>query len=150
MTDVWKEKVSSSPARSLEELLQGATELVPLVGSDGKSGALMERVVIGGESYVLKHISFRQDWTMRVTGDYIGRPLLVWESGLLGELPPCVDHAMVRVGRWPGGGAILMRDVGPYLVPEGNAPLPIEQHLRFLDHMAQLHARFWDGLTASA
>ena len=36
-----------------------------------------------------------------------------------------------------------MRDVGPWLVPEGDDPVPIEQELRFLDHMAALHAHFW-------
>ncbi|MGH9121789.1 MAG: hypothetical protein ACRDYC_07560 [Acidimicrobiales bacterium] len=36
-----------------------------------------------------------------------------------------------------------MRDVSAQLVPPGDAPIPLQQHLRFLDHMAELHARFW-------
>src|SRR5205823_6877956 len=36
-----------------------------------------------------------------------------------------------------------MRDVGEWLVPPGGSALPVDQHLRFLDHMARLHARFW-------
>jgi hypothetical protein len=36
-----------------------------------------------------------------------------------------------------------MEDVGEWLVPEGNDPIEAEQHLRFLDHMAQVHATFW-------
>jgi thiamine kinase-like enzyme len=37
-----------------------------------------------------------------------------------------------------------MRDVGEWLVPEGDDVVPLEQHSRFLDHMARLHASFWD------
>ena len=42
-----------------------------------------------------------------------------------------------------------MRDVSPGMVPEGSSTIPLDQHLRFLDHMAELHAAFWgwrDGL----
>ena len=33
-----------------------------------KSGARLERLVIGGEPYVLKHLDLAQDWTMRASG----------------------------------------------------------------------------------
>jgi hypothetical protein len=36
-----------------------------------------------------------------------------------------------------------MHDVGEHLVPEGDEPISLEQHLRFLDHLAALHAAFW-------
>jgi hypothetical protein len=36
-----------------------------------------------------------------------------------------------------------MRDVTPWLVPEGDDVVPLEVHLGFLDHMAALHAAFW-------
>ena len=36
-----------------------------------------------------------------------------------------------------------MDDVGEALLPEGDQQIPWDQHLRFLDHMAQLHAAFW-------
>lgn len=38
---------------------------------------------------------------------------------------------------------LLLRDVGPWLVPEGDDTLPIVQHHRFVAHMARLHAAFW-------
>jgi hypothetical protein len=38
-----------------------------------------------------------------------------------------------------------MRDVSPWLVPVGDEPIGLEQHVRFLRHMAALHAGFWDG-----
>ena len=49
-----------------------------------------------------------------------------------------------------------MRDVGSFLVPEGNATLPAAQHARFIDHLADLSVTFWEwqdtigGLTTMA
>jgi hypothetical protein len=36
-----------------------------------------------------------------------------------------------------------MRDVSGSLVPEGDEPVLLHQHLTFLDHMAALHTTFW-------
>ena len=36
-----------------------------------------------------------------------------------------------------------MRDVAPWLVPVSDEPIGLDQHLRFLRHMAALHAAFW-------
>jgi hypothetical protein len=134
-------------AASVDELLSGATVREPMSAVDGKSQVLFERVVIGGRRYVVKHLHCDGDWIARVSGDVTCRPLQVFRSGLLDQLPPCIDHTVVRVaaglGRHGWGAALLMRDVGPWLVPEGDDPLPLEQHLRFLDHMAVLHATFW-------
>jgi hypothetical protein len=38
------------------DLIAGATERTPLTEGAGKSGARLERVVIGGQRYVLKHL----------------------------------------------------------------------------------------------
>jgi hypothetical protein len=131
-------------AGSIDELLAGATSREPFAHSDGKSGVPMDRAVIDGERFVVKHVSIDNDWIMRATGDLCCRPLLVWRSGLLARLPPTIDHAFAGFAPEGRGAAILMRDVGPWLVPEGDEPISIEQHSRFLDHMAQLHATFWD------
>ncbi len=40
-------------------------------------------------------------------------------------------------------GAILQRDVSDGLLPLGDDPITIDDHLSFLDHMALLHATFW-------
>jgi hypothetical protein len=37
-----------------------------------------------------------------------------------------------------------MHDVARWLVPATDAPMTLAQHLRFLSHMAALHAAFWD------
>jgi hypothetical protein len=135
---------------SVDELIAGATERTPLTEGAGKSGARLERVVIGGQPYVLKHLDLAQDWTMRASGCLRGAPLLAWERGLLARLPACFNQPIVGVaaaggdGARPSGGcALLMRDVTQWLVPVSDEPISLEQHLRFLRHMAALHAAFW-------
>jgi Phosphotransferase enzyme family len=135
----------------LPELLAGATERTTLDDAPGKSGARLEQVVIGGQRYVLKHLDIAADWTVRASGDLRGAPLTLWERGILARLPECINQPIVGVAREPGAGrgpsggcALLMHDVSPWLVPATDAVLPLEQHLSFLQHMAALHATFWD------
>ncbi len=137
-------------AGSVTELIAGATERTVLTEGAGKSGARLERLVIGGRPYVLKHLDLAQDWTMRASGCLPGAPLVAWERGLLARLPGCFNQPIVGVcpeaghGPAPSGGcALLMRDVTAWLVPVSDEPIGLEQHLRFLAHMAALHAAFW-------
>ncbi|MEY2567595.1 MAG: hypothetical protein QOE35_2124 [Actinomycetota bacterium] len=134
-------------AASLEELLAGATERTALQMADSKSGASLERVVIRGQPHIVKYLHVDDDWLQRICGDLGCLPLAVWRNGVLDRVPDCIDHAVVGMaaglGRNGWGAALLMRDVGRWLVPEGGAPVPLEQHLRFMDHMAALHAQFW-------
>jgi hypothetical protein len=140
-------------AGSVDELLAGATERTALVEGAGKSGARLERVVIDGQRFVLKHLDLADDWTMRAAGDLGGASLTLWRSGLLARLPACINQPIVGVALernehagGPGGGcALLMHDVGRWLVPVADEPIPLDQHLRFLDHMAAMHATFWGG-----
>lgn len=140
--------VGSRPvAPSTAQLLGDGARREPLVHADGKSGGQMERVVIDGDTFVLKHLRAADDWIMRATGDVACRAITVWRAGWLDRLPACIDHAVVDAAWDEGpdghGGVLLMRDVGPWLVPEGDDEIPLEQHLRFIDHMAQLHVTFW-------
>ena len=145
-------QLSSSPgtrrvAGSIAELLGTEVRGERLTGEDGKSGARLERVVVDGQRYVLKHLHHADDWGMRATGDLAGRPLTLWRHGWLDRLPACIDHAVVGAAweeRPDGRGAVLvMRDVGAWLVPEGDQQIPLDQHRSFVDHMAQLHVAFW-------
>ena len=132
-------------ANPLTELLATATERTVLAEAPGKSGATLERVVIGGQGYVLKRLDLAQDWTMRASGCLRGAPLVLWERGILSRLPDCFNQPIVAAAPIPGGGcALLMRDVTPWLVPATDAPITLDQHARFLRHMAALHAEFWD------
>jgi hypothetical protein len=128
---------------SVADLVAGATERTPLTEGAGKSGARLERVVIAGQPYVLKHLDLAQDWTMRASGCLRGASLLAWEKGLLARLPACINQPIVGVAAEDRGGALLMRDVTPWLVPVSDEPIGLDQHLRFLRHMAALHAAFW-------
>jgi hypothetical protein len=130
-------------AASVDELVAGASSRTPMDVADSKSGARFERVVIEGDAFVLKHVDHRDDWIMRQTGDVGCVPVVVWESGVLDLVPGCIDHATVGAAREGNRGAVLMRDVSASLVTADDAPVPPEQHLRFLDHLAALHAACW-------
>jgi len=146
-TDMPLRLVPRPVATSVEELLAGATGRAPFSTTDSKSGATFERVLIDGEPHVVKYLHVDDDWIMRASGDLRCRPLLVWRSGLLDALPASIDHAVVGaaegLGRNGWGAALLMRDVSPWMVPPGDDTVPLEQHLRFMDDMAALAARFW-------
>jgi hypothetical protein len=152
--------VASRPVRryrDVAELLAGVTGRTPLDGAPGKSGARLERVMIDGQGYVLKHLDLSADWTMRASGSLRGAPLELWERGILARLPGCFNQPIVGAApeeRVPGAGpargpaaprgcALLMRDVTPWLVPATDEAIPLGQHLSFLRHMAALHAAFW-------
>lgn len=140
--------VSAPPvASSVDELVAGATSREPLKTADSLSGARFERLVIDGRPYVLKFLHVDDDWIQRCVGDVMVHAVRMWTAGLYDRLPSCIDPAIAGVaaglGRNGWGAAILLHDVGPWLVPEGPSTIPMEQHRRFLDHMTELHATFW-------
>lgn len=132
---------------SVDELLRGTTSREPWKTADSLSGSVFERVTIEGQPYVVKHLHVDDDWIQRAQGDICTRPVVMWRSGLFDALPTSLDHTIVDVaaglGRNGWGAAVLMRDVSTWMVPVAGRVIPLEQHLRFLDHMAELHAHFW-------
>jgi hypothetical protein len=136
---------------SLDWLLDGATLRESFTDTaDGTTGSTFERVVLDGRPYVVKHLDRRHDWTMRAMGDFACVTLQLWSRGVLASLPACINQPVVAVAKDPAlpvgcGIALVMHDVGRWLVPPGDAPLPLAQHLAFLDHMAALHAAHWDA-----
>jgi hypothetical protein len=127
---------------SVDDLLAGASHVVP-IDSAGKSGARLDRLRIDCEAYVVEYLDPDHDWTMRAAGVDGGATLELWRRGILARLPACIDQPIVGVAR-DGVTVLLMRDVGDWLVPVSDHPIPLEQHLRFLDAMAALHAHFWE------
>ena len=129
---------------SLEEWLGRAASRSPWQPDDTKSGARFERVVIDGEPYVLKYQDPRDDWLLRATGDPGRCYVTLWESGMLDRLPSVLDHGVVAAAYDDAGevGMVLLRDVGAALL-EPDAAFTPEQHARFMEHMAALHAAFW-------
>jgi hypothetical protein len=131
-------------AASVDRLVAGCSSRTPMVPPDSKSGARFEWVVLNGERLVLKYQDARDDWLMRASGDVAGRRFAaLWESGLLDAVPPVIDHAVIGAAVEGTVGAILLRDVSDGLLPLGDEPLGHDDDLRFLDHMASLHACFW-------
>jgi hypothetical protein len=137
-------------ASSVDELLAGATDREPFLHSDSKSGSAFERVTIDGELHVVKYVHIDDDWTMRFCGDVGCKPLQVWASGLMDVLPERIEHGTVGaaagLGRNGWGAAILMRDLSAELVPAGDEPITLEQHLGYIDTMAGLAARTWNWI----
>jgi len=136
---------------TLTLLLARASSRVPLDDAPGKSGARLERVVIDGHDYVLKHLDLAEDWTMRAAGVLRGATLELWERGILGRLPECINQPIVAAAAVPvagpppsGGCVLLMHDVGRWLVPAVDDMVPAAQHASFVAHMAAMHAAFWD------
>jgi hypothetical protein len=146
-------------SRSAAELLARASWRERVMPADARSGAVFERVVVGPDRYFVKQVSFASDWLMRASGDHVYRQYLVWQAGIMDQSPDCIDHTVVAMGLDGAGGdavlTIVMRDIGEFLVPPGDAIVPAGQHARFIAHMAALHSAFWDwddqvGLTTMA
>lgn len=133
-------------AGSLVELLGGAEQREAFLHGDSKSGSAFERVVVHGEPRIVKYVHPDDDWTMRFFGEGC-RPLEVWRSGLMDACPERIDHTVVAaaggLGRDGLGAALVMRDVGPHLVPEGDAPLSVDLNRSLVTDMAALGASTW-------
>jgi hypothetical protein len=140
-------------APTVSDLTARGEDREPLNPEDARSGSTFERVRIGDEPYFLKCVSYAGDWLMRVTGDTVYRTFLIWQAGVMDRAPACIDHTVVAMALEGSGTdavlGILMHDVGDRLVPPGDAVLPLEQHLGFVDHLAALSAALWgwrDGI----
>jgi hypothetical protein len=134
-------------AGPVSELLARASARQVLRPPDGKSTSSFERVTVEGRRYFLKQLSPATDWIMRVTGDHVHRPYLIWRAGLMDRVPACIDHTVVAM-EIDGSGdtailSVLMRDVAEHLIPEGDTRVTPAQHEGFIDHLAQLCAAFW-------
>lgn len=147
-------------SQPVTEFLTRASSREPVRPADGKSQSSFERLTVDGDRCFLKRLSPASDWVMRVTGDHVHRPFLIWHAGIMDCAPACIDHTVIGM-QIDGEGdeaelSILMCDVAPCLVPEGNAVLPEAQHASFIDHLAELSVTFWDwqdtigGLTTMA
>ena len=127
---------------SVEELLDGADSREPLV-SVGKSGARLERVTIDGTAYVVKYLDREADWTIRASGFDGYATVELWRRGVLQALPACIRQPVVAVAE-DTVAALLMEDVSPWLVPATDEPITVAQNEQLMDHLAQVHAAFWD------
>jgi aminoglycoside phosphotransferase (APT) family kinase protein len=140
--------VSGSDRSVVQDLLARATSREVVRRGDGKSGSVFEVAVVDGERYFVKRLSSASDWLMRITGDEVHRPFLVWQHGVMAAAPACIDPTVVAM-EIDGSGrdavlTMVMRDVAEHLVPEGDDPVSLEQHAHFMEHLAALSAAFWN------
>jgi hypothetical protein len=151
--------VNSPASGPVAEVLARAARRESVQPDDARAGADYQRLMADGRAYFLKRLSPATDWIMRVTGDRVHRPYLVWRAGIMDKVPGCIDHTVVAMEVAGTGDdatlSVLMRDVGACLVPPGDAQVPMAQHDGFLRHMAELAAAFWGweddiGLTSMA
>jgi hypothetical protein len=133
----------------LRDLEARISERNPMSDGVGKSGADLYRVTIDGSPFVLKYLDPESDWTLRAAGVEGGASLELWRRGLLRRLPDSFEQPIIGVARGrrevdgPVVTALLMRDVGAWLIPADDSIITIDQHRQFVDHMADMHVRFW-------
>src|SRR3954466_3980214 len=86
--------------------LTRATERAPVGPTpEGLSSATFERVVLDGERYVVKRLSYDTDWVMRIVHDVdVPRVVRMHRSGLFDRLPECLETTLVDVAFDPATG----------------------------------------------
>jgi hypothetical protein len=124
-----------------QRLLDTVVERHPMV-TDGKSGALLERVRLAdGQALIVKHIDGGRDWIMQATGDP-GRMGRLWSGGVFDVVPAVIDHAIVAVEPdGAGGWRVGMADVSEALFPRRRR-LSRAEGRRLLAAAAELHGAF--------
>jgi hypothetical protein len=146
-------------AATVAGILGRASSREVVLPGDARAGAVYEHVKADGQAYFVKRLSPASDWIMRVTGDQVHRPYLVWQAGIMDRAPACIDHTVVAMDlegeRDHAVLTMVMRDVTKCLVPEGDNLVPTSQHANFIAHQAALSAAFWGwdddiGLTTMA
>lgn len=123
-------------------LLDGAVRRVPVDGHDGRSGALLERVLLeDGTRLVVKRTSPAVDLVMRLTGEAVSREYRLWRAGVLDRLPEGVAHAVVAGWQEGDETVLAMRDVGDAVVGWGRR-LSREEWGRLLTAATSFHRAF--------
>ncbi len=131
----------------------------------GVSGAHLERVLVeivfeqGGvsrsetRSLVLKRIRPDESWLMRSSGDLSCREVQLWRHGLLANAPRalCMPVLATAYDAETSEGALLMADVRRWLgtLEDCQAPVQPGQVRQYLDHLARLHAHYWQDARLS-
>jgi hypothetical protein len=110
--------------------------------STGWSGNVLERLALAdGQRLIAKRIVPGTNWIDRHTKDE-GREGLLFTSGVLGRMPPAIDHAVLAAERDGDAWWVLMRDVSASLLPDGKR-LSREDHRRILSAANLMWEEFW-------
>ena len=132
---------------SVEELLGQVDLREPFVPEGMRSTAAFERVRRGEDRLVLKYLHADDDFAMRAYGDLGARAVLAYEAGLFDAAADVIDHGVVGMARGVGrngwGCAVLMRDVSADLTATDDTPFGLDEHDRYVDHLARMCASTW-------
>lgn len=132
------DRATQQPSRRLLDTVVERRSMV----TDGKSGALLERVRLAdGQTLVVKHVDSGSDWIMQATGDP-GRVGRLWSSGVFAVVPAVIDHAILAVEPdGAGGWRVGMADVSEAVFPRRRR-LSHAEGRRLLAAAAELHGAF--------
>ena len=119
-------------------LLERVVRREPYDTGEGKTGSALERVRLDdGVELVLKHET-PDDLLALVLPGSERRVELLWDAGYLGQLPAPLDAAIESVERDGDQVLVFMRDVAPWLIPEGSI-VDRDRHRRIVHALTRLH-----------
>ncbi len=155
---LFPELISEALRRKKKQLHLLQVQREPMQG--GVSGAHLERlyIMVALErdtrdqetltlSLIFKRVRPDESWLMRSSGDTRCREVQLWRHGLLADMPSalCAPVLAAAYDEHSREGALLLADVSRWLgtLEDCAAPVPPWQVRQYLDHLARLHAHYW-------
>jgi hypothetical protein len=125
----------------LAALVARVTDRVAMDGHDGRSGARLERGVLGGTRVVVKTVEPEEDLSLLLGGDPSGRERRLWADGVLDGLPAGTGHALLAAG-WIGSRLVtVMRDLDTAVLTWERRLTPADLH-RLFRGLAAVHGGY--------
>jgi hypothetical protein len=131
---------------SMSKILQSNIAHVtcqPFEDAGGVSGSHLYKVIADNQTLIMKHMKQSSDWMALALNDTRCRSVSVWQNGLLDQLRPTIDHAILAACENGDDYALLMHDVSSGMTPYGQK-LPIKTVYAMLSGLAAMHAQFWE------
>ncbi len=111
------------------------------------SGNELHVILLNGDAgqtrLILKEFQPTRDWVMRLTHDTLTREAMLFANGIYARMPREIFVPVIAIARSGETWATLMRDVSAELLPS-NQPLTPYYAQLLLEHLAALHAQFWN------
>lgn len=111
----------------------------------GYSGSTFYSVVPSDQSskYLVKRTVLAEDWFSQRIKDVTGREGSVLISTEFSEIYNIFNMPYLAVSMNRGSIGLLMDDVSDWLLPDERKPIPLETEELVIEHIARMHARFW-------
>src|SRR4051812_3894857 len=116
----------------------------------GFSGTRFERLRLGladgnKATLIVKHINPEQDATAWRTGGVAAREARLLNERALDRVWEVFDSPYLAYAFDGDVSALLMRDISQHLSPDVREPIQFEHEDALIDHLAKLHACFWQS-----